>query len=241
MKAPKGGRQPAPAGGNAPDQAESQPIDVAEIFSGLSAPEAEAVIALTRDRSYPPGSSIYSLGEHQQGIFLVKAGLIEEYRITEGGHRLPINRVVPGQLFGLSAVDKHYCCFAEAVTESTVGFLSFGKLEGACRDSPRVAVNLIELLARRLGDIEERLQLLAFSGLRARVAWALLGLSAIHGPSLVGITHEALATWAAGSRPKVSRVLEELEQSGVLRLARNSIHINDPVRLEEWAKKVSFL
>ncbi len=60
-----------------------------------------------------------------------------------------------------------------------------------------------------------------------------------HGSTLVGITHEALATWVAGSRPKVSQVLEELQQVGILRLARSEIHIHDSERLEEWAKQVS--
>ncbi len=150
-----------------------------------------------------------------------------------------MNRIVPGQLFGLSSVEKHYCCFAEALEESVVGFLSFEKLEGIYRDFPTVAYNLVKLLTSRLGEIEERLQLLVFSDLRARVAWSLLGLSAIHGSTLSQTTHEVLATWAAGSRPKVSQILKELQQEGILSLARGEIQIRDQARLAEWAKQVS--
>ncbi|MFQ5826012.1 MAG: Crp/Fnr family transcriptional regulator [Dehalococcoidia bacterium] len=216
-----------------------RPIDVTEVLAGLSSSEAETVMKMTRDQSYAPRTHIYSLGEHQQGLYVAKTGLIEEFRITESGNKLPITRIVPGQLFGLSSVNTHYCCFAEAIEESVVGFLSFDKLEIVCRNHPSVVVKLVELLARRLGEIEERVELLAFSGLRARVAWALLGLYAVHGSRLVGVTHEALATWAASSRPKVSQVLGELQQAGVLRLSRSAIEVSDPGRLEEWAKQVS--
>ncbi len=100
-------------------------------------------------------------------------------------------------------------------------------------------MNLVEVLARRLGEVEDRLELLAFSGLRSRVAWALLGLSARHGSHLVGITHQALASWAACSRPKVSMVLEELQQTGLLGLSRGVIEIRNPIGLEQWAKRVA--
>ncbi len=80
---------------------------------------------------------------------------------------------------------------------------------------------------------------MAFGGLRARVAWTLLGLFAVHGPILFNTTHETLAMWVAGSRPKVSQVLEELQQAGILRLARGEIHIRDSKRLAEWTKQVS--
>lgn len=222
-----------------PDKFQIRPIDVTEVFSGLSKAEIEIIMNQSRDRRHSMGNYVYELGEHQEGFYLVKTGLVEEFRLTEGGNKLPMGRIVPGQLFGLSSVGKHYCCFAEALEESVVGFLSFEKLEGICRDFPMVACNLVKLLTSRLGELEERLQLLVFSDLRSRVAWSLLGLSAIHGSTLSKTTHEALATWAAGSRPKVSQILEELQEEGILTLSRSEIQIRDQARLAEWAKQVA--
>ena len=179
--------------GVASKRLEVRTVEIAELLLGLSRREAEEIMTMTQDRTYVPGAPIYDFDDQQQGIYLVKRGLAEEYRVTESGNRLPISRAVPGHLFGLSAADGRYCCFAEAVEESVVGFLSFSRLEEVFRNYPRFAVRLLELLAGRLGDLEERLEHLAFSELRARVAWALLGLSATHGLRLSGITHEALA------------------------------------------------
>jgi CRP/FNR family transcriptional regulator len=217
----------------------SRSIDIAEVLHGLSADEAAAVLKMTEDRTYACGTGIFSLGDPQAGICLVKQGLVEEFRLTESGAKLPMSRIGPGKLFALSSVNGCYCCFTETVEESVIGFLSFEALEDLCRRLPKLAVNLVEVLARRLGEIEDRLELLAFSGLRSRVAWALLGLYGIHGPRLEGVTHEALASWAASSRPKVSMVLEELQQAGLLTLSRGMIELRDPAGLEEWAKQVA--
>ncbi|MBI4298944.1 MAG: Crp/Fnr family transcriptional regulator [Chloroflexi bacterium] len=216
-----------------------QNIDITQVLGGLSDIEVEAILGMTEDKSYTRGTCIFNLGEQQRGLYLVKSGLVEEFRITESGNRLPIGRVMPGRLFGLSSKEGTYCCFTQALDESVVGFLAFPTLEDVCRKYPRVAVNLVELLARRLGEFEERLESLAFSGLRARVSWALLGLSATHGAKLSGITHEALAEWVAGSRPKVSQVLEELQQAGVLHLSRSEIEILDSAGLEDRAKEIA--
>lgn len=211
-------------------------VDLADVVRSLSSSEADSIVRMFHDQTYARGTCIFGLGDPQQGLFLIKKGLVEEYRLTEDGNRLPINRSGPGKFLALASIEGRYCCFAEAVEESIVGFLSFEKLEELCRKFPRAAVNLVEVLVRRLGELEERLQLLALGGLRARVAGTLLGLHATQGRRLERVTHEALAAWATSSRPKVSVVLEELEKAELVRLSRGVIEILDPAGLKEWAE-----
>jgi len=214
-------------------------MNAPERLAKLSSDETEALLRMSKTGPFAPGICIFSLGDPVQGFHFVTKGLIEEFRLTESGEKLPMNRVGPGEIFGLSAVSGCYCCFAEAVEESVVGFLSFEALEELCRRFPKVAVNLVQVLVRRLGEVEDRLELMTFSHLRARVARALLRLHSIHGPQLRGITHETLASWAGSSRPKVSLVLGELQRAGLLQLSRGEIEIRDPAGLESWATKVS--
>ncbi|GBD11328.1 Cyclic AMP receptor protein [bacterium HR23] len=213
------------------------PLDVAELLQGLPEGDAEAVLRMTHDRAYPPGARIFGMGERQRGLYLVKRGVVEEFRLTEEGVRLPIHRVGPGQFLALASWGGNYCCFAEALEESVVGFLSFQTLEGICARYPRVAVNLVTVLTRRLGALEERLELLTSRGLRKRVVGMLLLLSAIHGSRLEHLTHQALAEWAAGSRPKVSAILEDLQKRGLVRLGRGHIEVLAPHALQRWAEE----
>lgn len=214
-------------------------VDLADVVRGLSSSEAGSILEMIQDQTYARGTCIFDLGDPQQGLYLVKKGLVEEYRLTEDGNKLPINRSGPGKFLALASEKGRYCCSAEAIEESVVGLLPFAKLEDLCRKFPRAAVNLIEVLARRESELEDRLQLLALSGLRGRVAGTLLGLHATQGRHLERVTHEALAAWAASSRPKVSVVLEELEKTGLLRLSRGAIEIVDLAGLKEWAKQVA--
>ncbi len=223
----------------ASDVVHSPRVDFAEVVRGLSSAEAEALVGMTEDETYASRTCVFSLGDQQMGLYLVKEGLVEEYRLTEDGNKLPITRSGPGKFLALASVEGRYCCFAEAVEESVVGFLSFQKMEDLCRRFPRSMVNLIEVLVRHLGDIEERLEILAFGGLRVRVIWALLSLYASHGPRLTGITQEALGEWAASSRPKVSMVLQELQEAKLLRLSRGEIEVLDPDGLQEWVKRLT--
>lgn len=212
-------------------------VDLTRVVKGLSEQDAEAFVKLARDRALPAGTPVYAPGDRQQGFWIAKKGLVEEYRVTPSGDRLPINRVAPGQIFGFASTGGRYCCFAETLEESVLGFLGFNAMEEAWRTIPRAASNLIELLATRLGDLESRLELLAFSGLRYRVAWTLLALSTTRGLRLTGITHEELAEWVVASRPKVSQVLEELQAVGLLVLSRGEIEIVRPLDLEDWASQ----
>ncbi|MBI2917349.1 MAG: Crp/Fnr family transcriptional regulator [Chloroflexi bacterium] len=214
-------------------------VDLAEVLRGLSSTEADAALKLTEDRTYPGGAYIFNSGDEQHGLYLVKNGLVEEFRLTEDGNKLPINRSGPGKFLAVASVEGRYCCFAEALEESVVGFLSFPRLKELCEKFPGAAMNLIGVLVRRVGETEERLQLLALSGLRSRVAGTLLGLHFTQGPRLERVTHEALARWAASSRPKVSVVLEELEKAGLIRLSRGQIEILNAAGLEEWARQAA--
>ena len=223
----------------ASDRVSPPRVDLAEVVRGLASAEADAILKMTEDQPYARGTYIFSLGDEQQGLYLVQKGLVEEFRLTEDGNKLPMNRSGPGKFLALASVEGRYCCFAEAVEDSVVGFLPFRKLEDLCRKFPRAAMNLVEVLVRRVGELEDRLQLLTLSGLRARVAGTLLGLYATQGPRLERVTHEALAAWAASSRPKVSVVLEELERAGLVRLSRGQIEILDPAGLQEWAKQIA--
>lgn len=208
------------------------------LTDSVSAAEAKAVLEMTEDRTYPRGACIFNLGDQQKGLHFVKKGLVEEYRLTEGGKKLSITRIGPGNMFAISVVNGNYCCFAETVDESVVGFLSFERLGEICRKNPGAAVNLIRVLASHAGELEDRLERLAFSSLRARVGWALLQLSATQGYRLAGVTHETLADLVASSRPKISVVLEELKKIGLVRLARGEIYISKPEDLEKWTKQM---
>ncbi|MBI2853090.1 MAG: Crp/Fnr family transcriptional regulator [Chloroflexi bacterium] len=216
-------------------QAQAHAINAAEVLSGLSATDAEAVMKLSSDESYTSGDYVYRVEEGQNGVYVVKTGRVEEFRLTPEGQRLPISQIGPGRFFGVSTGQGSYCCFAVAMEKSVVGFFSFEQLGRIFARYPRVGVNLVRWFAHRLGEMEARIEALAFSQLRSRVARSILDLAATQDTDLVEMTQEALAEWVSASRPRVSELLQEFQREGAIHLSRGKIQVQDANQLELWA------
>lgn len=210
-------------------------ISAREIFSGLSADDIEAILAQGKRYRHLAGGYVYQLEEKQAGLYFLKEGAIEEFRLTSEGQKLPVSRITPGQFFGFASVQSAYCCFAQATEESTVWFISFLDMEKIFQNYPKLAVNLLRWLAFRLAEMEERVETTTYNYLKARVARQLLKLSRSQSSSLVNITQEELSLWALGSRPKVSIILQEFQDAGAVTLSRGKILIRNQALLEDWS------
>ncbi len=78
------------------DRFKSRPINMAEVLSELPEAEIETIMRISQDRKCARGTYVYELGGHQPDLYLVKKGLVEEFRLTEGGSKLPLGRIVSG-------------------------------------------------------------------------------------------------------------------------------------------------
>lgn len=210
-----------------------------DIFSGLSPGDIVSIMSAGKPQKYHEESYIYRAEERQEGLYFLKTGQVEEFRLTNDGRILLLSRIGPGQFFGVATSRLGmYCCFAQATAESEMIFFSFGQLERICNDYPLVAINLVKWIARRLGDVEERFQAISFSHLRARVAQSLLELSRSQGSAHIDVTQETLSTWLPASRSRVSLILQELQHIGSIRLTRRRVEILDMKLLSELAWEV---
>lgn len=67
-------------------------------------------------------------------------------------------------------------------------------LECIILNKPQVALRLLELTGKRLSEVEDRLEYMAFKGIPARLASLLLHLAVEQGSNeIVGMTHQDLA------------------------------------------------
>lgn len=203
-------------------------VTEADTFLGLSSSAVADVLAHGRPEAVTEGSYVYEMGQTQDGVYFLKAGIVEEFRVTPEGQKLLIRRVGPGQFFGVASSGLgNYCCFAQAKTECEAVFMSFRQLESICKSHPQVVINLLRWFAGRLGEVEERFEAISFERLRARVARSLLNLVQSQGSKTINVTQETLSTWLPASRPKVSQALQHLQQLGAIRLYRGRIEVID--------------
>lgn len=160
-----------------------------------------------------------------QGFITLRRGSLRVALTSAGGREIVLYRVRPGevclQTFSCLVEHKHYA--AEGVAEEEVDALLvppevFDRLM-AENEAFRSAV--LGSVAARFSDFERVVETLAFTGLEARVAEALLRRADTSG--VVSATHEGLAAEIGSAREAVSRQLGLFARQGLVELARGRV------------------
>jgi CRP/FNR family transcriptional regulator len=109
------------------------------------------------------------------------------------------------------------------------------------RSHPEIAVKMLNALADRLREANERLLQQSFQTVAGRVASSLLAQviarqaeGAGDSEVLVKATQAEIAHLAGTSRESASRFLATLERAGVVALGRGKVTVHDPARLRNY-------
>lgn len=145
-----------------------------------------------------------------------------------------------GDAFGEMALISGQPRSASAATLAPSRLLALrkGDFAAALERRPRLGIGIIELLARRLAQANERLEDMSYADARLRVIRRLAALARKHAGATPGsaagvprLTHQTLAQLAGTARETVSRLLVELQQAGVVRARGGEIEVPDVGRL----------
>jgi CRP-like cAMP-binding protein len=127
--------------------------------------------------------------------------------------------------------------FAEASEDSTICVMSRADVERIIRDHPEVGLRLLEGMATRLIDAEERLADVAYKSVPARIATTLIRLA---GPdnNVVKLSHQDIADMVGTYRETTTRILNEMRGEGMIDLKRMQISVVDAERLSARASEL---
>ncbi len=172
-------------------------------------------------------------------LFILKEGRVQLYRISPEGKKLVIATLGPHTLFGEMALlgTKMHNTFAEAVEDCLICVMSRTDLERLILNRPQVALRILDITGKRLREVEERLENMAFKGIPARLASLLLRLSADQqSETITGLTHQDLAESVGTYRETATQVLNDLKGQGLIEIGRKRITILDMDGLTEVAE-----
>ena len=106
---------------------------------------------------------------------------------------------------------------------------------------PDIAVKMLEGLANRLRQANERIARQSFQTVAGRVASALLGQVQARSPDgalgrdvLVRATQAEIAQLAGASRESASRFLAKLERAGLITTGRGKVIVHEPESLRNY-------
>jgi len=188
--------------------------------------------------NYETGDVIFYEGDDVKGVYFVKAGLVGVRKADLEGNSTLLKLAEPGDTLGYRplAADQPHRASAEAVNPSIICFIDKATVRQMIGENPALGLNFLKRAAKELGDAEEKFHESVTLSTRARFAHLLIVMQdrfghATEDGSLQLTSPLSRSDMAAmlGVRPEsVSRVIHELEGTGITHFAEREVTIRDP-------------
>ncbi len=174
--------------------------------------------------TYKKGQVIFHEGNRPLGIFCVYSGKVKVSRMGSDGKEQIIRLAKKGDTLGYrSLIDNtKYTASAIALDETEVCFIPSNEFNKLIDQNVKVSTDLMRMLARALGDTQDKLIHLAMKPVRERLAEALLLLKSTYEeedakkPFAIAISREDLASIVGTAKETVIRFLSEFKEDGIL-------------------------
>jgi len=183
----------------------------------------------TYERSFAAGDVIYDAGQPGEALFVIQAGHVELTRGGPEGERV-VARYGPGEFFGEIAVllGRPRTTRAVAVGDARVLQLDRATFESMCVDRPEIALRVIQRLAQRAIELEQRLTALGVDDLLRPVVRVLLQHASGGGKSArIETTLRKLANEAGLRMHEAHRALNQLLDQKLVRLGDDALEVRD--------------
>jgi CRP/FNR family transcriptional regulator, cyclic AMP receptor protein len=213
------------------------------LFADLSERALVELAQVAVPRSYEPGQSVFREGDSGDTCYVVRGGCVRVTRRHSDGRVITLAELRPGEMFGELAMfgGETRSASVEALEPTRALAILSRDLRRIIAQHPDIAVKMLEALANRLRDANERLARQSFQTVAGRVASALLsqvkarsdGDEAERG-IVIEATQAEIAQLAGASRESASRFLAKLERAGLITTGRGRVVVHEPESLRNY-------
>lgn len=203
------------------------------LFPG-SDPEMRALRAGVQRARLPAGQAVFHRGDACRNYLVVLNGSVRVQVLSPAGREVVLYRVGEGQscVITTSCLISQEAYPAEGITEQETEALSIpkGLFDRALASSEHFRRFVFANQGRRLADLIQRVEEVAFGRIEVRLAKHLLELGKRH-DRRINATHQQLASELGTAREVISRQLKAFENKGWIALQRGSVEIVQPQAL----------
>jgi CRP/FNR family transcriptional regulator, nitrogen oxide reductase regulator len=213
-------------------------------FADLSLKELQAVNQQFVEVGYQPGETIYTSGQPAERLFVVADGKVKLLQQAAAGQNVLLDLLGSGEFFGNLAVLQagEYTDTARAQTSACVLSMSSAEFSRLLSGQPSLALKTLAVMSERLAAAHQRVLQLSAMPVEQRIAQTLLRLAEKLGrPDPAGLlidvplTREELGEMTGATTETVSRVISQLQSSGILTAGRGWLAVNDLARRQVLA------
>jgi CRP/FNR family cyclic AMP-dependent transcriptional regulator len=201
----------------AADSPESSILSEVALFRGLPAEQLSKIETRLHRRTFPAGSNVITAEEPGETVYVVLEGSVKAYVIRPDGIEVVLAALGRGELIGEMSLADSLGRSASVMTLEETSFLVLDRetFRASVEELPTMALNLADVLSRRLRLANAHLRSVAAMDVPGRVAAQLLALTREYGePSPRGgtliplpLTQSDLAGLVGASRVRVNQAI----------------------------------
>ncbi len=133
-------------------------LEKCSLFSQLKAHELKVLQQVAQEKKFSANQEIFKEGDSGNGVYVVKAGLVQISGLVGKNVRHVFSRVRPGEIFGEMAVleNKPRSASAVATDETTVYFIPRDEMLKLVENSPSLSLGLLQEISHRLREFNHQ-------------------------------------------------------------------------------------
>ncbi|HKF50352.1 MAG TPA: Crp/Fnr family transcriptional regulator [Terracidiphilus sp.] len=206
-------------------------------LSGLTSAELASVLTRARHRRFHAASAIISQDDTADRLFLLTSGHGRHFVITRDGHRILLQWLTAGQIFGGAAIlstPSQYLASTEVLSESCALEWERPTIRTLVSAHPALLDNAFSIaVTENIAWSTAAHVSLSIDDASGRVAHLLLSLASAIGEStpdgvVMRVGHVDLAEGAGVARETVTRCLQKWQGAGILAKLRSKIVLKKP-------------
>ena len=214
-------------------------LEKSTLFSGVPAKELrdDLEAAPHHIQCYDKGEIVFHLMEDANRIGVVLEGRVQAQKPFPNGSQINVSIRNPGELIGPAAVfsrSQKYPCDVVSLEPVTIMMFRREDILLLLQKDLRIMKNFMAELATATYMLQQRLELLSYSGIAQKAAFYLLIHTRQSGKNVIRIP-DSVSNWAMimnVSRSSLHRELKKLEAEGIISYDPPTIEIHDPERLQ---------
>ncbi len=206
------------------------------IFAGLTQFDLDKLASLVTVQHYAKDNLILLEEDMGRVLFMIGKGKVKISQINDDGREVILSILSSGDIFGEMALldGSSRSASVTSLTDSELMILRRGDFLNLLEEYPKVSINLLKELARRLRKSDSQIKSLSLKDATGKVAYVILRLAeeiGIHKDNSIVISglpmQQDIANMAGTSRETVSRVFSKLQQNGLIIKKGSKLTITD--------------
>ena len=219
-------------------------LEKSALFSGVPAKELRDDLEAVPHhiQCYDKGEIVFHLMEDANRIGVVLEGRVQAQKPFPNGSQINVSIRNPGELIGPAAVfsrSQKYPCDVVSLEPVTIMMFRREDILFLLQKDLRIMKNFMAELATATYMLQQRLELLSYSGIAQKAAFYLLIHTRQSGKNVIRIP-DSVSNWAMimnVSRSSLHRELKKLEAEGIISYDPPTVKIHDPERLQSVLSK----